>query len=217
MGAEATGRMQTPTDVRSVISINPRKIRGNWRAGYALDFHTVSSRLLPDEGYDTERTQIGEWVFQVKYRSDQSKIRPLAERAAKFVKEEFAVDGHLVLPYLAAVIPVPPSDLTRDFQLVTEIAKEMGQMLNLRVYTDYLQKEKQTDLLKNLPDVERKREELRGAFVIQSPVLQKKVVLLIDDIFDSGTTLRTATEILYRQGGVRYVLVLTFTKTREKR
>ena len=214
MGAAATGRMQTPTYARSVISINPQEIHGNWRAGYALDFHTVSSRLLPDEGYDTERTQIGERVFQVKYRSDRSKIRLLAESAAKFVKEEFTVDGHLVLPYLAAVIPVPPSDLARDFQPVTEIAKEMGQMLNLPVYTDYLQKVKRTDLLKNLPDVEHKREELREAFVIQSPVLQKKVVLLIDDILDSGTTLRTATEILYRQGGVSRVLVLTLTRTR---
>ena len=87
-------------------------------------------------------------------------------------------------------------------------------MLNLPVYTDYLQKVKRTDLLKNLPDVEHKREELREAFVIQSPVLQKKVVLLIDDILDSGTTLRTATEILYRQGGVSRVLVLTLTRTR---
>ena len=207
-------RIELSTHERSVININPRKIHGNWRAGYALDLHTVSSRRLPDEGYDTERTQIGERVFQVKYRSDRSKIRLLAESAAKFVKEEFTVDGHLVFPYLAAVIPVPPSDLARDFQPVTEIAKEMGQMLNLPVYTDYLQKVKQTDLLKNLQDVERRREELRGAFEVQSPVLRGKVVLLIDDLYDSGATLTELTDVLHKQGSVYRVLVLTLTRTR---
>lgn len=131
-------------------------------------------------------------------------------------REEFAVDGHLVLPYLAAVIPVPPSDLTRGFQPVTEIAKEMGQMLNLCVDTDYLQKVKQTDLLKNLQDVERRREELRGAFEVQSPVLRRKVVLLVDDLYRSGETLKEVTDILYRQGGVSHVLVLTLTRTRRK-
>jgi len=34
--------------------IKPRKIHGNWRAGWALDVHTLSSRPLPDGVYDTE-------------------------------------------------------------------------------------------------------------------------------------------------------------------
>lgn len=38
------------------LRINPREIDGNWRAGWALDVHTLSSRLLPDNRYDTERT-----------------------------------------------------------------------------------------------------------------------------------------------------------------
>ena len=216
MGAAAKMRIELSTHERSVININPQEILGDWRAGYALDLHSLSSRLLPDGRYDTERTEIGEMVYQVKYHSNQSKIQPLAEIAGKFVKEEFAVDGHLVLRYLAAVIPVPPSDLTRDFQPVTEIAKEMGQMLNLPVYTDYLRKVKQTDLLKNLQNVDSKREELRGAFVIQSPVLRGKVVLLIDDLYDSGATLTELTDVLHKQGDVYRVLVLTLTRTRRK-
>ena len=89
-------------------------------------------------------------------------------------------------------------------------------MLNLCVDTDYLQKVKQTDLLKNLQDVERRREELRGAFEVQSPVLRRKVVLLVDDLYRSGETLKEVTDILYRQGGVSHVLVLTLTRTRRK-
>jgi hypothetical protein len=68
------------------INLNPQEIHGNWQAGYALDFHTVSSRLLPDGTYDTERTEIGELVYQAKYRHDRSKIQPIAEIAAQFIR-----------------------------------------------------------------------------------------------------------------------------------
>lgn len=197
--------------------MNPREIRGNWRAGWALDIHTLSSRRLPGEGYDTERTEFGELVFQLKYRHDRSKIQPIAEVAAKFVEEKFAVDGHPILPYLAAVIPIPPSDTNRAFQPVTEVAQEIGRLLSVPVRTGYLMKIRRTESLKNLPDVENKREQLRGAFAIQSQDLKNRCVLLIDDLYDSGTTLTEATKVLYEQGGVQHVLVLTLTRTRTGR
>ena len=120
------------------LRINPQKIHGNWRGGYALDVHTVSSSLLPDGRFDTKRTEIGELVFQVKYRHDRGKIQPIAEISAKFVKEKFVVDGHLVLPYLDAVIPIPPSDTNRPFQPVTKIAAKIGDLLNRPVCMNYL-------------------------------------------------------------------------------
>ena len=195
-------------------NINPQEIRGNWRAGWALDIHTVSSHPLPGGGYDTERTEFGELVFQLKYRDDRTQIQPIAEIAAKFVEEKFAVDGHLVLPYITAVIPIPPSDTNRDFQPVTKVAQEIGKLLGVPVRTNYLMKVKRTEPLKDLPDVENKREQLRGAFVIQSQDLKNRCVLLIDDLYDSGTTLTEVTKVLYEQGGVQHVLVLTLTRTR---
>ena len=196
------------------LQINPREIRGNWRAGYALDVHTISSCFLPDETYDTERTEIGELVYQVKYRHAWSKIQSLAEIAAKFVKEEFAVDGHPALPYISAIIPIPPSDINRPFQPVTEIAAKIGSLLNRPVRTNYLTKVKRTKSLKSLPDIESKRSEIQEAFVVQSQDLQERCVLLFDNLYDSGTTLTEATDVLYEQGRVRYVLVLTLTQKR---
>lgn len=199
------------------MNINPQEIHGNWRAGWALDIHTVSSRPLPDGGYDTERTEFGELVFQLKYRDDRTKIQPIAEISAKFVEEKFAVDGHPVLPYLAAVVPIPPSDRNRTFQPVTEVAQEIGKLLSVPVRTDYLMKVKRTEPLKNLPDVANKREQLRGAFAVQSQDLKNRCVLLVDDLYDSGTTLTEATKVLYEQGGLQHVLVLTLTRTRTGR
>lgn len=68
--------------------------------------------------------------------------------------------------------------------------------------------------LKDLPDVASKSEQLRGAFDVQSQDLKNQCVLLVDDLYDSGTTLTEATQVLYERGGVRYVLVLALTRTR---
>ena len=199
------------------IQINPQEIHGNWRAGYALDFHTVSSRLLPDGTYDTERTEIGELIFQAKYRYNRSQIQPIAEIAAKFVKEKFTVNGYRVLPYLDAIIPIPPSDANRPFQPVTEIAAKIGQILEVPVISNYLIKRKETTPLKNLEEEENRREQLHGAFTVQSTPKKYRCVLLFDDIYRSGETLTEVTDVLHKQGDISHVLVLTLTQTRTKR
>ncbi|MDE0015087.1 MAG: phosphoribosyltransferase family protein [Candidatus Poribacteria bacterium] len=196
------------------LRINPREIDENWRAGWALDVHTLSSRLLPDNKYDTKRTKLGELVYWLKYCNDTTKIQPIAEVAAQFVEEEFTVDGYPILPYLKAILPIPPSDQNRDFQPVNEVAQEIGRLLSVPVRADYLTKVKRTVSLKNLPDIESKRDELRDAFTVQSQDLRNRCVLLVDDLYDSGTTLTEATKVLYEQGVVQHVLVLTLTRTR---
>ena len=115
--------------------------------------------------------------------------------------------------YLNAIIPIPPSDTNRSFQPVTEIAAKIGILLNRPVHADYLTKVKRTVLLKNLSDIESKRAEIQGAFVVQSQALEKRWVLLFDDLYDSGATLTEATNVLYEQGRVRHVFVLTLTRT----
>jgi predicted amidophosphoribosyltransferase len=198
------------------IQINRQEIHGNWRAGYALDFHTVSSRLLPDGTYDTERTEIGELVYQAKYRHDRSKIQPIAEIAAQFIREEFTVNGDLVHRYLNAIIPIPFSDTNRPFQPVPEIAAEIGNLLNRPVFTNYLIRERPTRLIRDLRHEERQAE-IQGAFIVQSQDLRGRWVLLFDDLYDSGATLTEVTNVLYEQGRVRPVLVLTLTQTKTRR
>ena len=199
------------------IQINPQEIRGNWRAGYALDFHTVSSQLLPVGTYDTDRTEIGELVYQVKYQHDRNWIRPIAEIAAKFVKEKFVVNGYFVLPYLDVVNPIPPSDVKRPFQPVNEISEKIGQILDVPVISDYLIKVKETTPLKNLEEEENRWKQLHGVFTVQATHKKYRCVLLFDDIYRSGETLTEVTDVLHKQGDISRVLVLTLTQTRTKK
>ena len=124
------------------IKINEQKLIGNWRMGWALDLHTISSKLLSNGTFDTQRTEIGELLYQLKYNFDKSKIEPIASIAASFLKTR------LVFPYLKAIIPVPPSKLDRPFQPVQELAIKIGEKVNLPVPLDYLLKVKKTKFLK---------------------------------------------------------------------
>jgi len=53
---------------------------------------------------------------------------------------------------------------------------------------------------------------LHGAFEIDADETKGKRVLLLDDLYGSGATVRTITEALINQGGAKSVHLLTFTK-----
>lgn len=194
--------------------VRPIKIEGNWEAGYALDVHTVSSQFL---GYDelgmamfaTERSQIGDLLYHLKYRCDKSvipEIVRLVTESSSFRTEEIDV-----------IIPVPPSHTNRPFQPVVEIARAIAAKLNLPVLEDAVKKVKDTPELKNVEDFEQRKKLLEGAFeVSQVGVLSGKTVLLFDDLYRSGATLSALTSVLYDHGKAESVKVLTLTKTRSK-
>ena len=203
-----------------MTNIDPREIHGNWTAGWALDVHTLSSRPLPGTNrFDTTRTELGELVYKLKNKdakyNNRSKIEPIAEIAAKFVKEKFKVKGHFVYPYLKAIIPTPPSNQDRCFQPVVEIAVKMGEIMDLPVPINYLTKVKETAQQKNRESERGGKERLQGAFNV-SQHGKYNCVLLFDDIYQSGKTLTEVTDVLQKQGGISRVLVLTLTQTRTK-
>ena len=148
-------------------NINPKEISGKWRAGWALDAHTLSSIHLGNQMFDTKRTELGELVYLLKNHdakklNDRTKIQPITKLAAKFVKEKFKVNDHFVYDYLEAIIPVPPSEKDRYFQPVIEIAIEMGRFLdNLPVPVDYLIKVKETPQYKNIESGDSRKEQLQ--------------------------------------------------------
>ena len=142
----------------------------------------------------------------MKYRYDKTKIPPIAE---------IAVDGGLDHPRPEAIIPIPPSTF-RDFQPVIAMAAKIGEMLDLPAALNYLIKVKRTPPRKNLAPDESRQEQLKGAFDLQFQNANFRCVLLFDDIYRPGETLKEATHVLRTKGGVSCVLVLTLTQTRTK-
>lgn len=189
----------------------PIKIQGPWTGGWALDWHTVSSTPRPDGSFDTVRTELGEALYRLKYRSRREYIEPLADAAAEFVRRLW------VLPRLRGLVPVPPSVRNRPFQPVLEVARAIGARTGLTVADEYLLKVKQTPSLKDIDDVAARHEQLAGAFRVADERYAGRSILLFDDLFRSGETLAEVCRTLAREGRVERIYVLTLTRTRSRR
>ena len=213
------------------MNLNIQTLNGHWKEGIALDLHTVSSTPIKDIktiktivdgkevetqvigdilGWDTIRPEIAEHLYQLKYRYDKTHINAIAIEAANFIKTK----GNWGLD---KIIPIPPSDTTRSFQPVYELAKVVGSLCNLEVDFTTLKKLKSTSQLKAIEDVEQRKEVLKDAFDVIDSILVGKNVLLFDDLFRSGETLNAACDIIMNKGKAANVYVLTITKTRIKR
>jgi competence protein ComFC len=194
-----------------VVSINPRRIPGNWRQGYVLDYHTLSSEFLGYDEYgrprfETKRTEICDLLYRLKYRSDRSAFAALVETAAQFIASR-----RLTLDY---VLPVPPSK-PRVFQPVLELAKGVSQQLSVAYRDDFIHKVTETPQLKNIYDFNERLKLLEKAYVIQQPALLKgKTVLLFDDLYRSGATINAIADALQAQAQVENVYAFALTKTR---
>ena len=76
-----------------MVEIKPKRIKGNWKDGFALDFHTVKSEYIGDDEYghpqyNTTRSEIGELLYKLKYKRDNSVLSDIITAASHFVKTQ---------------------------------------------------------------------------------------------------------------------------------
>jgi predicted amidophosphoribosyltransferase len=188
------------------------QLYGNWKFGSAYDVHTTQSEYYVDEyGHDrwnNTRSEMGELVYQLKYKNDKSTI----DKIINLILNEYT--GLELFNY---IIPIPPSK-TRTLQPVYEIAIELGKRLNIQALTNILSKNIGSSELKGIDDPKERESALKASMHIANHnILFRKNILLIDDLYRSGSTLKVATELLYNSGKVKNVCVLAMTKTRSKR
>ena len=191
------------------MTLHPQKLEGPWRAGIVLDWHTIESKLAGENEFghpvfETTRSEIGELLYQFKYRSNQSALGQLLSLAMQRMTK---AKGRFDL-----VVPVPPSNPARTVtqQIATGIAAGLGAPTSATA----LIKVRATDELKSITDPQRRKELLNGVFAADPAQMLGKAVLLVDDLYRSGATLEAATEAAYAQGGAKAVYVFAVTRTR---
>jgi competence protein ComFC len=200
-----------------MIKIKPIELKGDWKRGYSLDIHTTSSEYLGDDDFghphfSTKYSEMGELVLKLKYRDDKSTINPIVDAMSDFLKNTWKI-----IDKLDFILPTPPSKVDRKFQPVIEIATQLSTSINIPLCIDSMVKIKSTHELKDVVDSESRKVILQDAFRIANTQLEGKNILLVDDLYRSGATLQTITKVLYNEGKVKNVYVLTLTKTRSKR
>ncbi|UZT07753.1 MULTISPECIES: ComF family protein [Clostridium] len=194
------------------MKINPLELRGNWTKGYALDYHTISSEYLGEDEYghaqfDTRRSDIGELLYQFKYKNNYSKLNEIIELITPFI-EQFTLCNPVDV-----IIPVPPSNTNRKYQPVYELSKAIGDIINKSVAYDFLSKCNNTQL-KGL-GIEEKKNAISGSVIRNKCFLVKRNVLIIDDLYQTGTTLNEISNLLKEEeANINNIYVITMTKTR---
>lgn len=167
--------------------------------------------MLPNGHFHNEYTQLGKALNQLKYHQDYSQLPFLVEQMVLFLKTR------TVLPHIDVIFPVPASK-QRPVQPVYELARGVSMQLRKRIDFIFIKKIKNTEELKSMQDPEERQAALAGAFKIaHGNIYRNKRVLLIDDLFRSGTTLNELASVLYRDAGVQDVYVVALTKTRKNR
>jgi competence protein ComFC len=192
------------------MEINIRPIAGNWTHGWALDQHTVHGTtgdsdcfISPD--LDREQNGIGLALFKLKFHDDLAQAEPIARTVAAFIR------SRPELADIAAILPVPPSDWRRSYQPVDIITLRVAELLRVPSPDDYLLKTKQTKPLKGINDKRLRPRLLNDAFMVTNKRFANQHVLLFDDIYRSGQTLKAVTLALLFQGNVSMVSALTAT------
>jgi len=109
-----------------------------------------------------------------------------------------------------AIIPVPihKSRLKkRGFNQAELIAKELSKHIEIPVYSDYIIRKNPTKVQKNLSGKEREKN-LKKAFIIGKNNVKLKSVLVVDDIYTTGSTIDSVAECL-KENGVSEVYFLS--------
>ena len=192
-----------------MANFQPRQLIGRWKAGYALDLHTLSSIPLGSDefGYmqfETTRSEMGELLFRLKYRSDATAVPEIAAGAEAFMKAWN--------PGIDIVVPVPPST-NRATQPVLVLAEAIGQRLHVPV-SNCVSRTRDIPQLKNVYDLDERAKLLKGLHEVVVSQVRGKRVLLFDDLFRSGATMNDVSSVLYEKGSVADAFALTITRTR---
>lgn len=156
--------------------------------GYAASYYGVSN--------------VGTAIHRSKYENGGDFPDFLLRKTLSMFGKKFgAVKFDLVL-YL------PP---TKSGNLVKNFAMKFASVIRVPI-SHALKKVRVTQEQKMFQNSYSKRENVLGAFDIEDGIIKGKTILLIDDIYDSGATLKEVGNIL-TQKGAKYIVPIVIAKT----
>lgn len=135
-------------------------------------------------------------IYSIKYKNRREYIDYYTEEIVK----RFGNDIEKWNP--DALIPVPmfkKKENKRGFNQADEIAKRIGRLTGIKVLDGVIKRVVNTKPQKDLSDTDR-RKNLENAFIISENIVKLDKVILIDDIYTTGSTIDSCTEVLLNAG-----------------
>ena len=151
-------------------------------------------------------------LMQVKYYGDCQLLDfPCQDLAEKYRDRVSSWQAETLIP-----VPVHKSRLrTRGYNQAEEIALRLGEVWHLPVDADYLTRTGKTAAQKELNDSERQAN-LMHAFQAAPDHKRYDTVILVDDIYTTGSTMAACTRVLLASG-IRRVYGAVLATSRDRR
>lgn len=133
-------------------------------------------------------------LYRFKYQGKREYACFYGLEAAKHCKmyiDRWGIDLIIPVPMYAA------KQKKRGYNQAELIALELGKNLNIPVDTGNLIRSKKTIPMKELNDIER-RKNIENAFHMKANVVKYKKILLVDDIYTTGATIDKCAEVLQK-------------------
>jgi ComF family protein len=139
-------------------------------------------------------------MYRFKYSNRRAYADTYARAAAESYGEWFARIG------VEVIVPIPmygPKMRRRGYNQAEVFAKALGRETSIPVDTHLVKRVRNTRPQKELNDKAR-RENLKNAFQSDTNIVEYSRVLLVDDIYTTGSTIDAVAEVLLA-AGVQYI------------
>lgn len=179
------------------------KSLGDVRQEYCRDCIRKKHTFLAGRAVFAYEGRMKESLYRFKYSNRR-------EYSAFYAKEAAKVRGDWIRRCgVEAIIPVPlhrKRRQKRGYNQAEVFARELGERMDLPVCANLVSRVKNTRPQKELNQAERQKN-LKKAFIINRSIVQLNRVLLVDDIYTTGSTVDAVAQAL-RDAGVKEVYVL---------
>ncbi len=144
----------------------------------------------------------------MKYRPIYGLTRPLSQ----LLQHQFAAHWAEASPDVLAPVPLHRRRLRqREFDQALALARYLSQHVQIPCQAGTLVRQRYTESQVGLDRTERDQN-VRGAFGVRQPrAIQGKAVLLIDDVYTTGATVKECARVL-RRAGAEWVGVYTLAR-----
>ena len=191
----------------ATLQTNPQPIEGPWLEGFILDKHKISSVFLGYDDrdhprFDTKRTALGECIYRLKYRGGPS--GDIVETAAAFLGEHW--------PGQLDCVVAPPPSVSRRTQPAVVIAEGIADALGLPFKPDAVIKAIPTSQMKNVDSPQDREALLFAALQAGDEEVRDMRVLVVDDLWETGSTLRRVATVVGEMGATE-IRALAMTRT----
>lgn len=184
------------------------EVSGLWDEGFVIDRYVANSEYIGDDvfghpQFNTTYTAIGKLLHSLKYNGHTDTSESIATMCVEFL------NGWLSGKRVDIILPAPPT-LERTSQPVHMIAEAISVKMSIPYADDVLKKTGN----KPTKNIDKKNRNLHGSVVKLKPATRKCNILLIDDMYSTGSTANECVAVLKEDPLVEKVYYMAVAKTK---